>query len=262
MPETPPGPSADVDAPGHTPRLGRHRLLRAMRPAVTRAQILAGVLCAVLGFALVAQMRQTQSNSLGTLRQSDLIGLLQDATTRSSDREREARRLEAQLAELRNGTNKVKVAEEMAVGQLEVYRVLAGTVPATGEGISLEITDPERAVSAAMLLDAVQELRGAGAEAIQVGTVRVVAETAFVDDAEGRGIQVDGTLVSPPYRVLAIGDGSSLSRALAIPGGILEGLSARQAKGVVQEMSTVEVVARPSPRTPQYARPVTPTPTP
>ncbi|MFZ0157602.1 MAG: DUF881 domain-containing protein [Kineosporiaceae bacterium] len=251
--------SGEADA-GSDP--GRRRLLAAMRPSVTRAQLLAGLLCAVLGFALVAQVRQTQTASLPTLRQGDLIGLLQRTTTRSSQLEEEARQLQAQLTELQTGSDRAAVAKKVTSAQLEVFRVLAGTVAATGPGIQLDIADPNRAVSAAMLLDAIQELRGAGAEAIQVGPVRVVAETAFVDDAGGNGIRIDGVVLRPPYRVLAIGDSSSLDRALSIPGGILEGLSARQADGTIQKLPTVEVVARATPRTPLYARPVTPAATP
>ena len=43
----------------------------------------------------------------------------------------------------------------------------------------MTIDDTKGAVEADMLLDAIQELRAAGAEAIQVNGVRVVAEHLF-----------------------------------------------------------------------------------
>ncbi len=50
---------------------------------------------------------------------------------------------------------------------------------AQGPGITLTVEDTKGTVEADMLLDAIQELRAAGAEAIQVNDVRVVADTYF-----------------------------------------------------------------------------------
>ncbi|MGZ4604272.1 MAG: hypothetical protein ACXV0U_11835, partial [Kineosporiaceae bacterium] len=65
----------------HPPRaVARGRLRRAMRPRATRAQLLAGALCALLGFALVVQARQTQVQGLDSLRQADLVRVLDNVT--------------------------------------------------------------------------------------------------------------------------------------------------------------------------------------
>ena len=71
--------------------------------------------------------------------------------------------------------------------------VLAGTVAAQGPGINLTIDDPRRSVEADKLLDTIQELRAAGAEAIQINDVRVVADTYFADS--GGGVRIDGQQV-------------------------------------------------------------------
>jgi uncharacterized protein YlxW (UPF0749 family) len=233
-----------------------------MRPALSRGHLLAGALCAVLGFALVVQVRQTQSSTIGTLRQGDLIGLLQNVTTQSARLDAQALTLESQLGELRSGSDRAAVAEKVATEKLEVYEILAGTKAVVGPGIQLDISDGQRAVSAAMVLDTVQELRGAGAEAIQCGDVRVVVDTAFVDDAEGRGVVADGRLLEPPYRFLAIGDAASLDRALSIPGGILETLHARGASGLVTQRTSIRVSAVHEPSPARYARPPEPSATP
>ncbi len=54
-----------------------------------------------------------------------------------------------------------------------------------------------------MLLDAIQELRAAGAEAIQVNGVRVVASTYLADS--GKGVSVDGNKITQPYGFKVIG---------------------------------------------------------
>ncbi len=64
------------------------RLLRrsaqASRPRLTRAHLLAALLLGLLGFSLVAQARQTQSESLSALNQSELVKIL-DTVTNQSD---------------------------------------------------------------------------------------------------------------------------------------------------------------------------------
>lgn len=248
-------------------RSGRRRLRAAMRPGLSRGHLLAGVLCAVLGFALVTQVRQTQNSTVGALRQGELVALLQNVTDQSARLDAQARQLEQQLQELQSGSDKTAVAEQVARERLDVYGVLAGTRAASGPGVQLDITDPQLAVSAATVLDTVQELRGAGAEAIQVAgqtgsAVRVVVDTAFLDDATGRGVLVDRQLLTPPYRIVAIGDAASLHRALAIPGGILETLQTRQASGRVIEQQSIMVSALRDPSTLRSARAAEPAATP
>ncbi len=100
-----------------------------------------------------------------------------------------------------------------------------------------------------------QELRDAGAEAIQIGEVRVVASTWFEDDADGRGVSVAGTVLTSPYRLLVIGDAATLATALEIPGGVAD--TVRTAGGSIDVVQETEVVIRALQpvSTPQYARP-------
>ena len=104
--------------------------------------------------------------------------------------------------------------------------MLLGTVAAHGPGISVTITDPDAPLGAEDLLDVVEELRGAGAEAIQFGSVRVSTATAFTDD--NGAVAVDGADLQAPYTVLAIGDPKTLDTALNIPGGVRQRSCARR----------------------------------
>jgi uncharacterized protein YlxW (UPF0749 family) len=105
-----------------------------MRPRVTRAQLLAGLLCAVLGFALVVQARQTQTQGLASLRQSDLLGILDNISERSARLDDEARRLQDTRDRLESGAGRSAAAEQAARERLEVLGILAGTAPPAGPG--------------------------------------------------------------------------------------------------------------------------------
>jgi uncharacterized protein YlxW (UPF0749 family) len=231
----------------------RRRLLATLRPRATRGQLLAALLCAVLGFALVVQVRQNQSQGLATLRQNELVALLDRVSASSAALDQEAKQLQADRDRLRSGAAGSAAAEQAARERLQVLGVLAGTAPAIGPGITLEITDPQRRVTAAILLDTLQELRDAGAEAIQLAAVRVVASTSFVDTSDG--VQVDGTALTPPYTFRAIGEPGTMSAALAIPGGVLDVLRQQHASGAVAPHRSLRVDALHTLKPPQYARP-------
>jgi uncharacterized protein YlxW (UPF0749 family) len=250
-----PGGRPDSAAGGGLPDGGRRRLVNTfLRPRVTKGAFAAALLCGVLGFAAVVQVRANQDEDLRGLRQSELIGILDNVSERSTRLQAEARELERTREQLTTGRDRAQAAVEESQARAETLGVLAGTLPAEGPGIELTIPDPDGQVEADVLLDAVQELRDAGAEAISVGPVRVVASTYFVEGDDG-GVVVDGEELSPPYRMLVIGDAATLSSALDIPGGIMESLGSRGSDARVEQRESVEITALRPLSTPEYARP-------
>jgi uncharacterized protein YlxW (UPF0749 family) len=251
MSQTPTGPpDGPTTAP---PSTVWRRLTEAARPRRTRAQLLAALLVGALGFALVAQLRQTEEQGLSALRQSDLVRILDDVGDRRDRLAAEASDLDNQRRELASGSSGAQAAVEAAQARLAELSVLAGTVAAEGTGVEVHVDDPGGLVTAARVLDLVQELRDAGAEAIQVGDARVVASSAFTDP-KGGGVAVDGKRVRPPYTVLAIGDSQTMATALEIPGGVIASLP-EGARGSVAAKDDVKITALHAVRAPRYARP-------
>ncbi len=265
-----------------TTRSGWQRLRSALRPHASRGHVLPALLCAVLGFAVVVQVQSTQSAGLDGLRQQDLVRILDDVTARSARLSTEARDLQDTRDKVAGGSDGSRAALEAAQAREQVLGILAGTLPATGPGINLTITDPRNEVGADVLLDTLQELRDAGAEAVEISSpggpaVRVIASTALVDPSgEGAGpsggsgsgatpsagagtrVVVDGTPLSSPYRFTVIGDPRTLAAALDIPGGVLDVLHQRGAEGVVTQLETATVASLRAAPSPRYARPATP----
>jgi uncharacterized protein YlxW (UPF0749 family) len=223
----------------------------------SKAQLLVAVLVAALGFAIVVQLRQTEQQGLATLRQSDLVRILDDVGDRRDRLAAEASDLESQRRELTDVRTGDQAALDAALRRATTLGILAGTVAAKGPGVEVYITDPQVSVRAATLLDLVQELRDAGAEAIQIGSARVVASTAFTD--VDRGVAVDNVMLIAPYTVRAIGDGQTMATALEIPGGVIASMP-EGAHATVATHEEVEVTALHALPNPAYARPaVTPT---
>jgi uncharacterized protein YlxW (UPF0749 family) len=259
-PEAPPAEAPPAEAPPAEAPQAEAPQAEAAQAEVThrrrhlRAGVLIGVLTAILGFAIAAQVRSTSSSdSLQNLREDDLIRILDDQNARAERLNQQIADLQNTLDELRRSGNSNAVAKEQAQRELESLQVLLGTMAATGPGISVELTDPKHKLKAEDLLDVVEELRGAGAESIQFGPVRVTTSTSFVDGSDG--LRVDDQVLGPPYEVLAIGDPTTLDTALNIPGGVAA--TARNAGGDarIAEQQQLTITARSTVPSPKYAAP-------
>ena len=145
---------------------------------------------------------------------------------------------------------------------LQAVRVadhLEGDRPADG----LPVDDQPGRVDADVLLDAVEEMRDAGAEVIEVNdSIRVVASTWFGADASG--LVIDGQPVSRPITFDVIGDPHSLEEAARFRGGIVSAITGPGIGGQVQidQQDRVVVESLHASRENQYAQPASPPPTP
>ncbi|MER5668514.1 DUF881 domain-containing protein [Streptomyces mirabilis] len=234
---------------------GRQRLVKGVwPPRVTRAQLIVALLLFGLGFGLAVQVASNSDSgsALRGARQEDLVRILDELDNRTQRLEDEKQGLEDQRTELENSSNQAAEARKQTAEKEKQLGILAGTVAAQGPGITLTINDTKGTVKADMLLDAIQELRAAGAEAIQVNGVRVVASTYLADS--GKGVSVDGNKITQPYRFKVIGKPQDLEPALNIPGGVVQTLEKEQATVTVERATKIIVDALRAAKQPDYAR--------
>jgi len=197
------------------------------------------IVCVLIGLGTVAVVRgQGSDDFLATAREPDLVRLLDDLQARQTRLDGEILRLQAAEQRLRTGTT--AEALQQAQERADDLRVLAGTTAVTGPGIRLRI-EGENAFFASDLLNTVQELRDAGAEAIEVNGIRVVVNTWFTD--VNGGISVNGTVVTEPFEIVAIGGPSTMATAMRIPGGVADTVSAQDGSVVITELDEVEILS-------------------
>jgi uncharacterized protein YlxW (UPF0749 family) len=254
-PSTTPEPAAAAD--------WRRRLLHSLA-SPGRGQLIAAAMLFVVGMAGVMQIRaNTADTSYAGARREDLIVLLDGLGEQSRRLESEIADLERTRSELQSGADRQRVAREEARRRVDNLSVLAGTAPAIGAGIRMRVADPAEKMTADVLLDAVEEMRDAGAEVIEINdSVRVVASTWF-GSADGR-LVVDGTPIRQPYVLEVIGDPHSLDEAARFRGGIVSEITGPRIGGQVQieQLDRVVVDSLHVPRRNQYAQPASPQPTP
>src|SRR5204862_149321 len=114
-----------------------------------------------------------------------------------------------------------------------------------------------------VLLDAVEEMRDAGAEVIEVNnTIRVVGSSWFGSD--GQGLVIDGKPVTRPITFEVIGDPHSLEEAARFRGGLVSEVTGPNIGGQVQrdQQDRVVVESLHAATENQYAQPASPPPTP
>jgi uncharacterized protein YlxW (UPF0749 family) len=242
MDETPSPPAADR-APRRGPLHGRHG-----------SAALIGVLTLLLGFAIAVQVHAHSSgDALSGLREDDLIGILDNQDARAERLREQIANLQQSLRNLQDSGNKAAAARRQVVAQSRALGILLGTLPAVGPGVAVTVTDPQAQLTGEDVLDVIEELRGAGAEALQFGSVRVSTDTSF--EGAGGAVVVDGTEVPAPYRITAIGDPKTLDTALNIPGGIAAVVRAAGGELTVQELNEVQITAIRTLPKPHYAQP-------
>ncbi len=224
---------------------------RKRTPISRRSQILIGVLCVLVGFGIVTQVRQTQGDEFAALRQDDLVRLLDEITERNEDLTAEREQLIADRSSLRSGVDAQRLAEEyqLALG------VLAGTEPAEGRGIVVTVRQAD-GVRAQTMVHMLEELRNAGAEAVEVSGQRLTATSAFVDSDEG--VLVDGVLVQGDQEWRAIGNPQTMAVAIDIAGGGLAGFRRVDAVVEMAQRDLVQITAVKDVPPPEHAEPADP----
>jgi len=164
---------------------------------------------------------------------------------RSQELSVELHELEGEKLSLQNEINDLEVkitqatkGQEEAInamqGELAKAKIAAGLIAVSGPGLEIILDNPASKQQAAKteslyvirdedLLRLINELRGAGSEAMSVNGQRIVASSEIRFAAPF--INVNLTRVTPPYHILTIGKIDYLQTSLTIPGGIVEYLT-------------------------------------
>ncbi|WP_455159187.1 DUF881 domain-containing protein [Schaalia cardiffensis] len=241
---------------GHTHKIPFHtRLSEAIFAAPRAIHLLLLLICILLGFALVTQVRAQRSDPLESLSEEDLVVLLSELNAQENSLRLERANLQAKVAELESAANEQEAQAEAAQAAELQARINAGAVPVHGPGVIMRVSDPEGALSATEFVMTLGELRNAGAEAIELNGIRLSTRSAFV--GAGGQILVDGTPISSPYDWRAIGASQTISTALEIQAGSAAQMRAKGAQVSIMENPDFRIESVATVPQPQFASPMT-----
>ncbi|MCW2701265.1 MAG: hypothetical protein JWQ45_2800 [Blastococcus sp.] len=252
----PPAPDAGSPAPPAEPTGPSGTAPGSGRRSDRLAAALIGVLTLLLGFAFAVQVRTVgDDNQYAGAREEDLVRILDELNAREERLRQQLADQRSALQDLSSSDSQTAAAVEEARRRSEAIGILNGTIAARGAGLRMTIHDPDQEVRVADILDAVQELRGAGAETMQIDDVRVGVSTAVT--GQPGDLMIDGHPISAPYEVLVIGSPQDMETALNIPGGVVQDIGNRGGTVDIAQSRDVVVDALRPLEAPQYASPKT-----
>jgi hypothetical protein len=170
----------------------------------------------VVGFAAVTQVRTNQvDDTYAGLREQDLIDILQRAGRHHQRAEAEIDRSSPTRDDLQSDTSAGEAALDLARRRRHAQHPGRHGAGHRARASGSPSRDPT-VRSAGVVLDMVQELRTAGAEAMQInGQVRVVAQTSFEDGTAACSSTAE--LVEAPYVIDVIGEPAHARRGAGLP---------------------------------------------
>lgn len=217
----------------------------------TRLIISLTVISVTLGIMMAVQYKNTQriNNDSGWNATNKDV---QQANIKLAEIQKSNKELENTLNEL----NKKLVGLEQQAAkydtsdlsqQLSEARILAGTSPIKGPGVMLSIDDSKKDSRASNpvthdtdVLKIVNEMFLSGAEAVSVNGERIASVTGIL--CVGPTVRVNDRLMTPPYKIEAIGDPATLIKGLTMSGGIIDVLKSQDRMLQIQGPKEVSLI--------------------
>jgi uncharacterized protein YlxW (UPF0749 family) len=228
------------------------RFLREIKPGGfsmknIKIHLAIGLVCLVLGIMVAVQFK-TVKNNIGPVteyRARELASQLKRVTTERDSLVELKNELEKKLRDYENAEAEGNVAAKFLTEELNKARIIAGLVDVEGPGIIMVLDDLKfsehynyNIISYTDLLELVNELNAAGAEAISINDQRIISTTEIRQ--AGLHININTVKFAPPYTFKAIGEPKTLEAALRMRDGIIQrienkgiGISITQQQSVV-----------------------------
>lgn len=187
-----------------------------------------GILCLILTFAITVQLR-VSSLSESESSQTKITDKLKDEIFRLNDENvKLAEKFQNTTSELDDARNQAAQNDSSSKDTSELikkYTIVSGKTDVTGQGIIIKYKPSDNEAKADMvkdLRDIVNEIKNAGAEAIEINNQRIVGTTAI--EMVKNKIEINDTEVSENFTIKAIGDSNLMYSGLIRPGGTIENI--------------------------------------
>ncbi|SCY98370.1 DUF881 domain-containing protein [Alkaliphilus peptidifermentans] len=197
---------------------------------IQQKNIVMGALLLILGLIIAMQFQTVRSTTgeglLSTQKAQQMMKQLEYLRAESQSLKEEIRILENEILSYELSEASESYLIKNLQEELKKYQSIAGMRSLEGPGIVVSISDPQNEPiyyghydSYLYLIDIINILNGAGADAITINDQRVLATTEILPTS--RNIIINSVPVTPPIHVAAIGDAKALETALNIDYGVL-----------------------------------------
>ncbi len=180
--------------------------------------VIIGIVCIVLFSVMFMQFKtieETDITSIENMRETELRAAISEWKTKYEETAKKLETNQKSIKEYQEKIEKNEKATNLIDKDLKESEMLLGKTNVYGEGVVITITDnSEYKVSYSDLLDLVNELKYAGAEAISINDVRIINMTEI--SQPNSILMRDDVRISSPYVIKAIGNQTYLSSTLSL----------------------------------------------
>lgn len=184
-----------------------------------------GLISLILSCVMFMQFKvvnKTDIAEIESMREDELQEALSEWKEKYEETSAKLQDTEEKINEYKVKSESSEETSKLVEKELEESNIVLGKTDVTGPGIQVILTDNnEKEYAARDLLNIVNELKAAGAEAISINGERIINLTDIVD-ISNRYILVNSNKISSPYTILAIGDENYLKSALNIKNGYVD----------------------------------------
>lgn len=177
------------------------------------------IVCVILVSVSLVQFKtveQVNETDIETMRDEELREQISLWKSKWEETNEKLEETNAKINEYNEKLESNEEASELLDEELRKSQLILGTTDVVGDGVVITLTDTEESpIEAADLVDLINELRFAGAEAISINGVRIINMTDIVDIDSYIIIKPSQRLVSP-YVVKAIGNQTYLVSTLCL----------------------------------------------
>jgi uncharacterized protein YlxW (UPF0749 family) len=197
-----------------------------------------GILCLILTFAITVQLR-VSSLSESESSQTKITDKLKDENVKLAEK---FQNTTSELDDARNQAAQNDSSSKDTSELIKKYTIVSGKTDVTGQGIIIKYKPSDNEAKADMvkdLRDIVNEIKNAGAEAIEINNQRIVGTTAI--EMVKNKIEINDTEVSENFIIKAIGDSNLMYSGLIRPGGTIENIRESGVSIEINSENTIKI---------------------
>lgn len=170
---------------------------------------------AILSFFIVIQINSFDNvnDSLQRDSKSNIFQEIKILKDKNEDLKSEVKDLEITIDQLNDQGKALSAIQD----EITKYTKLSGKTSVFGPGVTMTI---DGKLSTPWMIDIVNEFFNSGAQAVSVNGIRIVNQTAGFDTLPKGQILLNGSILTSPYTVNALGESSTISTLIQSPGGI------------------------------------------
>ena len=202
-----------------------------------------GVICFILSFSIVLQIRTLQSSNSPFLKieaDNELRDEVLKLKEKYDNASKQLEKSEKKLVKVREKAVSNDEDANFKQEQIKNNNEVIGLTDITGQGVIITIKTKQIDNQVKEDLDAIiNEIKNSGAEAISINDERIIFNSSIV--CVENNIEINGTVIQSPFEIKAIGDSKLIYNDLMRPGGYIELINDRTQKIEVVKVNRITI---------------------